>query len=502
MTEIDHAEDTDGAQPNQTDQLIELGRSTFELFHDEQTRAFAAQAGNVFALSHPEAHRRLQRVYKDRCGRYPNKVAVTNAIYALSAEAINEGPQKPVRVRVAQVGGNVVLELGDSEGAVVGVASSGWAIHADVTAPFLLRARAAALPQPVRGSGIDQLRGLVNVDNDQDFMLIVAWLQMALNPVGPYPVLILQGGPGSGKSTLTRMLKSLVDPTTPLIRALPRNLQDLAIAAASNWILALDNLSGLPTQMSDGLCRLSTGGGFGSRTLYVGDDETVFDQTRPIILNGLDGVATRQDLLDRAIVVRLPEITGFKDEETVWAEFEELRPQILGALLDGVAAALAGSADGQDVGAHRMADFVRWASAGCSAYGWTVEELVDAYSENHDYTLRSSLDGSVLAQVLIRTLELRADAPDPDDRILEGTPTKVLAEVALRRTDDELRSRNWPATAQVFSRHLTLMAAALREEGVIVEDGHLGRGKDKVRWLTIRLMRDGDAGDAGSEETS
>ncbi len=34
----------------------------------------------------------------------------------------------------------------------------------------------------------------------------------SLNPSGPYPILVLQGGPGSAKSTTAKMLKEVIDP--------------------------------------------------------------------------------------------------------------------------------------------------------------------------------------------------------------------------------------------------------------------------------------------------
>src|SRR5215212_3526332 len=104
------------------------------------------------------------------------------------------------------------------------------------------------------------------------------------------------------------MLKAITDPSTAPVRTVPRGERDLVIAANNSRVVALDNLSGLPPWLSDALCRLSTGGGFGTRKLFADDEETLFDATRPIILNGITDVATRADLLDRAIVLTLPTI--------------------------------------------------------------------------------------------------------------------------------------------------------------------------------------------------
>src|SRR5437016_4885320 len=49
------------------------------------------------------------------------------------------------------------------------------------------------LPVPQRGGDIATLRRFVNLPNDADWQLFVAWLIMALRPRGPYPVLRLHG---------------------------------------------------------------------------------------------------------------------------------------------------------------------------------------------------------------------------------------------------------------------------------------------------------------------
>src|SRR5262249_30177683 len=134
-----------------------------------------------------------------------------------------------------------------------------------------------------------------------DWRLVVSWLLAALRPVGPYPVLVVYGEQGSAKSSLVRVLRALVDPNTAALRRPPREERDLVIAATNGWLIALDNLSHLPDWLSDGLCCLATGSGFATRELYTDADEAIFAARRPVVLNGIEEVATRGDLLDRAI---------------------------------------------------------------------------------------------------------------------------------------------------------------------------------------------------------
>ncbi len=80
--------------------------------------------------------------------------------------------------------------------------------------------------------------------------------------------------------------------------------------------------------MSDALCRLATGGGFTTRTLYTDQEETIFDAKRPVIITSIVDIASRPDLLDRSLVVRLLPIPDSqrKEEQTLWVEFELARP--------------------------------------------------------------------------------------------------------------------------------------------------------------------------------
>ena len=71
------------------------------------------------------------------------------------------------------------------------------------------------------------------------------------------------------------------------------------IAANNGYLLAFDNLSGLPIWLSDALCRLASGGGFAVRQLYTDDEEVLFEAARPILLNGSEEVISRPDLGDR-----------------------------------------------------------------------------------------------------------------------------------------------------------------------------------------------------------
>src|SRR5262249_19645584 len=148
-------------------------------------------------------------------------------------------------------------------------------------------------------------------------------------------------------------------------RCLPRDEGDLIIAASNSWLVALDNLSDLPPWLSDALCRLATGGGFGTRQAFTDDEEGVFDGMRPVLLNGIEELSSRPEPPASALVLQLPALAEEQrlTERVFWERFEAARSRILGALFDALAGALRHRGAVRVDRLPRMADFATLAEA-------------------------------------------------------------------------------------------------------------------------------------------
>ena len=210
------------------------------------------------------------------------------------------------------------------------------------------------------------------------------------------------GRAGEREEHARALLRSLIDPNSAPLRSKPRNEEDLLIAATNGWLVALDNLSSISDDLSDALCRLSTGGGLGTRTLYTNADEMIFSATRAVILNGIEDLATRGDLVDRAVIIELPRIPkrGRKSETAFWREFEAAAPRILGALLDVVVTALRDEPSVNLAEPPRMADFATWGAAAAPALGWTADQFLSAYEANRRQADDAPLQTSPLTKPL------------------------------------------------------------------------------------------------------
>jgi hypothetical protein len=306
------------------------------------------------------------------------------------------------------------------------------------------------------------------------------------------------GEHGTTKSTSTRLLRKLLDPNKSLLRALPREERDLAITAQNSHILTFDNLSGLPTWISDALCKVATGGGFSCRELYSNDGEFIFDGRRPIVMNGIEDFATRGDLADRCIFLRLNPISEQerKTEAEVDAAFDLEAPGILGAILDAVAHGLA----------HpvklplrpRMADFAEWV-ASCEGYfvgtriapdgstAWQAGDFMRAYEANRKDATETVLGADPVAVAILAVM---------DDRTKwTGTASQLLSELKQLSGEDTRRDKEWPGNARVLSGRITRLAPALRKSGIEVAHS---RSDDKKR---TRLITISHAADSTSDAT-
>jgi hypothetical protein len=315
----------------------------------------------------------------------------------------------------------------------------------------------------------------VNV-RDDDWCLLLGWLVGAVRAAGPYPVLGLHGEQGSAKTTTARVLSQLVDPSTVPVRAAPRDERDLMIAATNRWLVNLDNLSHMPAWLSDAICRLATGGGFTTRELYTDADEVLFNAQRPVIINGIDEVATRSDLLDRAILLNLPTIAPDRrrSEREFWDAFGDVQPRIIGALLDAVSCALRQRGETRLRDLPRMADFALWATAAEPALGFPSGSFSAAYSHNRAQGAELAIDASIVGQAL---MEIGRNG-------FEGTASELLELLSAMAGDRATCQREWPKNARSLSAKVKWLAHNLRAVGCPVE---WDRDSTRDRSRIIRL---------------
>lgn len=390
--------------------------------------------------------------------------AMMEAVETMNARGCAAGDARDVRLRVAaDKDGSLWLDLGGKDWRAVHVTPRGWRIvdSHDVPVRFRRGRRTRALPDPVRGGSLDEIREHVRVRDDH-LPLVVSWVLGTLLPTGPYAILNLVGEQGTAKSTTARRLLSLADPTDDPLRRPPRDDRELRAMLTHTYIAALDNLSHVPDWLSDDLCRIATGGYIGGRTLYSDDDESGLHVCRPLLITGIADVAVRGDLADRCYVVQLEPIPDAerRTERDLDAAWERDRPRILGALLDAVVVGLSRMDHPDVLGASlpRMADAARWAMACEAACPWEPGAYLRAITRGRDDAARAAIDGDPVAAAIVALVGAESGE-------WKGTSTDLLSALNARRGTSSA-PKGWPATARAVSARLFRTAPALRRIGI------------------------------------
>jgi hypothetical protein len=465
------------------DILVELACQA-QLWHDPEGNPWATvPAGGHkehWRIESKNFRRWLAKQYYAREKSAPDDRALRDALRVVEYEAIM-GPEYPVHTRLAyhKATGRLYLDLCDDQWRAVEIGPDGWRVIPSDQVPvkFWRAYGMLALPEPQRGGELERLRRYLNVPDESAWLLIQAWLIGAYHPTGPYPILVLQGEQGTGKSQMARFLRHLIDPNVAPLRTRPRSEEDLFIAALNGHLVALDNLSGLQDWLSDAICRLSTGGGLGKRRLYTDLEEALIDVRRPVILNGIDDLTTRDDLRDRSIVITLSPIPEEKRQEegALWEAFRQDQPFILGAVLDAVATALRKAPNTKLPRPPRMADFAKWAEAAAQGAGYTPEAFREAYNNNRNEAAEAGIEASPVGQALLRLIKEKGE--------WEGTATDLLQAL---KTHVENPERMLPKNPRSLASQVRRLAPALRVVGVDVEEQRTRR----ARLIRLTYKRD------------
>ena len=387
------------------------------------------------------------------------------------------GPEHPFALRVKEHNGAIYLDLGDADRRCVAVTKDGWEVVANCPVRFYRTDATLAMPAPKPGGTIEGFRPFINIPNESEFALLITWLVAALRGRGPYPVLVVTGEHGSAKSTLSRVVQKLVDPSVAALASLSRNEQDLFTRASNAHLLMFDNVSQIPGNISDALCRISGGGSFITTRDRKTRSEEYFSAELPVLINGTN-VAIRSDLADRAIFIALEPIGIHKPLNDLEAEFEEARPYLLGVLLDGLVEYLRNEHKTLDAGTARMADFARVGAASETAF-WPGGTFRRAYQDNLINSANDVLEDEPVALALHEYLM--------EHTTFEGTAQQLLIEIALAGASGSVGATTWPKTPRALSGDLRRMAPALRKTGIEIQ--HLrkaGGNRNRIICISVR----------------
>lgn len=448
--------------------LAELAASRCELWHDEDGNAFASLDREHEGNTHREHWRIESTGFREwlgwlahsEMGNAPSSEVIKSASNALSGKAKFDGEEHEPALRVAMTDAGYWLDLCDERWRAILITAAGWRIADRPPVRFTRNKAMRPLPEPTAPSRIDSLWEMVNIPQE-DRTLVLAWLLESLRPDTPFPVLELIGEQGSAKSTTQETLRYFIDPNKVMLRGRPRTVEDVFVAAGSNHVISLENLSGISPELSDALCTISTGGGQAGRQLFTNGEEHIIAAHNPVMLNGIGAVVTRPDLLDRTIAICVPVIQQRITEAEHAEALQREAPAVMAGLLDLFARTLVALPDVRIDPAERprMADFAQLGEAMHRAMGGAAGAWLATYVAHRRDAIRRTVDASPVAQACI-------DLVERGDRF-SGTVKDLLERFnALGVASNAERGDYWPRSPKGLGDALRRVAPALRQIGV------------------------------------
>ena len=379
---------------------------------------------------------------------------------------------REVQLRTAAHDDAIYIDLGDGGHHVVRINADGWSVVSDVVPVLFRRTKlTGALPLPQTGGDINEMFSVVSIATADRPLVLAFMVSTLVQPDVPHPVLTLFAEQGSGKSSATRRIVDLTDPSPVTLRKAPRDAESWTVAASGSWVVALDNLSRVPEWFSDALCRASTGDGDVKRALYTDADLAVVKFRRCVIANGIDVGALRGDLSERILSIEMQPIEASSrlQKKDICERWEKMYPRVFGALLDLCAQTMAAMPDVELRVFPRMADFAILLAA------------VDRVLETDGLRTYLGRAGSMAQD------SLSADAFITYLRVLvseefQGTSAELLAAVSAGLGAIIQKPRGWPRDPREVTSVLTRNAPALRLLGWTVtnDKGHNQAGT--LRW--------------------
>jgi hypothetical protein len=464
-------------KPTAADQIIRCSDSAIKWCTPDQIAYISVEVG-----SHVENYRLRSKATRDWLsyqfylqsmmtesgepadGRVPGSEALNDALNVIEAQCRYEGATHDVYQRVAAHKGKIYVDMGDPDWTAIEIGPDGWKI---MTTPapvrFTRSKNMLALPMPVKGGSWMDLRALLNATDDNNWKLLVGWLMQGFWPFGPYNFLIINGEQGSAKSLMAFILKMLVDPSTADVRRPPTEEKDLMIAAQNERVLAYDNLSGLSREMSDAFCCLSTGASLGARLLYTNEEESLMSAKRPCILNGIDTIATRGDLLDRSSILNLKRIPDemYEEEKVLRPKFEKIRGSMLWLILNATSHGLKFADRISMPKKPRMADFAVWVTA-CEKEGtlpWSEGEFLNVFMTAQKTAIKELFENDTFAQAVFNLVERHNNE-------LTCSAKELLTMLNdFNGVVEGYEPKGWPKSPNKVRGRLTRIAPQLRSAG-------------------------------------
>lgn len=462
-----------GEKETNADILVRLAAKA-ELFHTPMGEAYATiPSGKINVKIQSDCFKNwLIKEFYNETQKAVSSEAYNQAVALIKSKACIDGAEKKLHFRVAKHQKDIYYDLAVTDGRVIKISEDGYEVVSDYPNIFrrIKNMKAQCLPAS-KGDAL-LIKNHIQSKTKSDEILLVVTLISSFIPDIAHPVFVAAGEKGAAKSTTMRMVRSIIDPAQCALVALPNKERDLVLTLANNYVPSFDNVESISSRQSDLFCMASTGGGVSTRKLYTDDEDIFLEFKHCVSVNGINVVATRPDLLDRAVIFELERIPEEKrkEESAVWEAFNSDLPVIMAGIFETLSKALALYPSVSLEKLPRMADYCRWGYAIAEVIGYGGKEFLDAYKRNISRANSSAISEEPVAAAIVAFMRKHSEWEDNVAKLLTQ-----LEQVAYEEKID-IKAQRWPKAAHTLSARLNQIKSNLEDVGITFEKKHNTRG--------------------------
>jgi energy-coupling factor transporter ATP-binding protein EcfA2 len=356
------------------------------------------------------------------------------------------------------VNGTIYHDLGTSTRQMVKIDANGWDVgHFQVY--FKRHTDMKALPSPLRGGAIMDLLQFFPPLPQADQCLALCWLIASFFSNIERAFLLLEGGPGMGKTTLSKILKSFIDPDVNGAISYNDKVSEVAQILDHHYIPHFDNVTAISRKVSDLICTSYSSGSYTKKKNYTDDGDHVFELSGNAIFTAVTLLKPKGDFLDRCYKIVMKEASNaYRSKQQFTESFNAMAPALYGAVLDTVSATMRKVKEMPTVGRFRTVDFDRYASAAAEVMGFGADFFWKARGYSESIKLCSIVNNTPLIEALTNFLKSH-------NYFYSGYMKKLVQELPqYTKEPDQL-----PKQPNVLARRIGEIDTELRLAGVVVE---------------------------------
>lgn len=220
------------------------------------------------------------------------------------------------------------------------------------------------------------MENILDMEPDQAMALLRTWMVFLLmrNEAVARPILAALGQPGSGKSTLFRVIYSVLYGKNMSLEGIttPEHFDH---SCSVNPFVAFDNVDTWEPWLPDRLAMAISASGISKRKLYS-DTDTIFITKNALVgINAHNPRFLREDVADRLLLITFKRLAHFRPEGVMIANVLRHRNKVWAGIIKDLQKVLSTSREVSDIGESpqfRVEDFARigWRCA----VAWGIED--------------------------------------------------------------------------------------------------------------------------------